>query len=204
MNVKLTRKAEQSEATRGALLAVARDLFGTRGFADVSTEEIVRSAGVTRGALYHHFRGKEDLFRAVYEELERGMAEKVATAALTETDPLEQQRAGWNAYLDACLDPAVQRVALRDAPSVLGLDTWRAIAAAHGLTLVRAGLESLIQAGLIEEQPVEPLAHLVLGALSEAGMVIAEAEDREAARALVGASLERLLVGLLVPGRRPS
>lgn len=199
-----SRKAEQSEATRSALLSVARDLFGTRGFNEVSTEEIVRRAGVTRGALYHHFRGKDDLFRAVYEELERSMAEKVATAALTQEDPLEQQRAGWNAFLDGCLDPAVQRIALLDAPSVLGLETWRAIAAAYGLTLVRTGLESLIAAGLVEDQPVEPLAHLVLGALSEAGMVIAESEDREAARALMGESLDRLLIGLLVPERRPA
>jgi AcrR family transcriptional regulator len=195
-------KAEQSEATRGALLTVARDLFASRGFSDVSTEEIVRSAGVTRGALYHHFRGKDDLFRAVYEEVEREMAEKVAAAALREDDLLAQQRAGWNAYLDVCLEPAAQRIALLDAPSVLGLEAWRAIAATYGLALVRAGLESLIEAGLIEQQPVEPLAHLVLGALSEAGMVIAEADDREAARAQIGESLERLLVGLLADPRQ--
>jgi AcrR family transcriptional regulator len=196
MNVK-SRKAEQSEATRRALLKVARDLFARRGYSDVSTEEIVRRAGVTRGALYHHFDGKADLFRAVYERIEQETAEKVAAAALTETDPLEQQRAGWRAFLDACLDPAVQRIALRDAPSVLGLEAWREIAGAYGLALVQAGLESMIDAGLMEEQPVEPLAHLVLGALSEAGMVIAEAEDTDAARAAIGESLERLLTGLL-------
>jgi AcrR family transcriptional regulator len=196
MNV-VNRKAEQSEATRRALLEVARDLFARRGYSDVSTEEIVRRAGVTRGALYHHFAGKADLFRAVYEQIEQETAEKVAAAALTKTDPLDQQRAGWQAFLDACLDPAVQRIALRDAPSVLGLEAWREIAAAYGLALVQGGLQSMIDAGLMDEQPVEPLAHLVLGALSEAGMVIAEAEDTDAARDAIGESLERLLMGLL-------
>jgi AcrR family transcriptional regulator len=203
MNVK-SRRAEQSDATRRALVKVARNLFAKRGYSEVSTEEIVRKAGVTRGALYHHFRDKEALFRAVYEQIEQEMAERVAVAALAKTDPLEQQRAGWGAFLDACLEPAVQRVALRDAPSVLGLEAWREIASLYGLALIRTGLESLIEAGLMEEQPVEPLAHLVLGALSEAGMVIAEADDTERARTEIGASLERLLVGLLHSPASPS
>ena len=190
------RQAERSEATRKALVDVSRRLFAKRGYADVGTEEIVRRAGVTRGALYHHFSGKEDLFRAVAEQVEEEMTRKSAEAALAHQDPWEQQRAGWEAFLDACLDPAVQRIILLDAPSVLGPKAWREIASKYGLALVQFGLRSLMEAGLIEEQPVDPLSHLVIGALSEAAVVIAQAEDTEAARAEMGAALERLMIGL--------
>jgi AcrR family transcriptional regulator len=195
MDVKLG-KAEQAEATRGALIEVARELFAERGFAEVSTEEIVRKAGVTRGALYHHFRDKRDLFQAVFESVEQEIAEKIATAALAETDPWEQQKVALRAFLDMCREPAVQRIALLDAPSVLGLRTWREIEAAYGLALVRAGIQSVMDAGLIEEQPVEPLAHLIFGALTEAGLMVARAEDVDSVLADVAASMERLLDGL--------
>jgi AcrR family transcriptional regulator len=191
-------KAAQSEATRRVLLKVARELFARRGYAGVSTEEIVKKAGVTRGALYHHFGGKQDLFRAVFEQLEQEVAEKIAGTALAQEDPWEQQLAAMGAFLDACLEPAVQRIALVDAPSVLGLAAWREIEETYGLALVRMGLQSVMEAGLIEEQPLEPLAHLVLGAMTEAGLLIARAEDRKAARAEVGQSVERLLAGLRV------
>jgi AcrR family transcriptional regulator len=200
MHVK-NRKAEQSEATRRALMDVARDLFAERGYAEVSTEQIVQRAGVTRGALYHHFRGKKDLFHAVFERLEQEVAEKIAAAGLAASDPWRQQQLAIRAFLDVCLEPAVQRIALVDAPSVLGLESWREIEATYGLALVRAGLQSVMDAGLIEEQPVEPLAHLIFGALTEAGLEIARAEDVEAARAEVGASVDRLLDGLRVGPR---
>jgi AcrR family transcriptional regulator len=197
MHVK-SRKAEQSEATRRGLIDVARGLFAERGYAQVSTEEIVQRAGVTRGALYHHFSGKRDLFETVFERLEQEVAEKIAAAALVDSDPWRQQQLAIGAFLDACLDRAVQRIALVDAPSVLGLQRWREIEATYGLALVRAGLQSVMDAGLIEQQPVEPLAHLVFGALTEAGLVIARAEDVGATRAEVGASVDRLLEGLRV------
>lgn len=192
MNVKL----ERSEATRGALLDAARELFTERAYADVSTEEIVRRAGVTRGALYHHFRDKQDLFRAVFEAIEQEMAERVASAALAGADSWERQRLATRAFLDNCLDPAVQRIALTDAPSVLGLAAWREIEERYGLALVQVALESLIEEGLIEPQPVAPLAHLLLGAFTEAGLLIARADDRAAARAEVGESIDRLMAGL--------
>ena len=195
MNVK-SRKAEQSQATRTALLEAARELFSDPGYAAVSTEEIVQSAGVTRGALYHHFRDKRDLFAAVVEQVEQEVVERVAEAALGAGDPWEQQLAAIGAYLDVCLEPAVQRILLVDAPSVLGVAAWREIEATYGLGLVRAGLQRLMDAGLIEQQPVEPLAHLVLGALTEGGLLIARAEDRTSARREVGESLDRLLSGL--------
>jgi AcrR family transcriptional regulator len=197
MNVK-NRKAEQSEATRNALLEVARELFAEHGYSGVSTEEIVRRAGVTRGALYHHFRDKKDLFAAVVEGVEQDVVERIAQQALGEQDPWQQQLRAIGAYLDVCLDPAVERIVLVDAPSVLGLAAWREIEARYGLALVRAGLENLVTAGLIEPQPVEPLAHLVLGALAEGGLLITRSEDRQAARKQVGESVERLLSGLRV------
>jgi AcrR family transcriptional regulator len=197
MNVR-NRKAEQSEQTRAALLEAARGLFSGRGYAAVSTEEIVQTAGVTRGALYHHFKDKLDLFTAVVEGVEQEILERVAAAAIAETDPWEQQRVAVGAFLDVCLDPAVQRIVLTDAPSVLGLNAWREIEARYGLALVRAGLQLVMEAGLIEEQPIEPLAHMLLGAMAEGGLLIARADDPAAARREVGDSLDRILRGLRV------
>jgi AcrR family transcriptional regulator len=114
-------KVRQPEATRAALVAAARELFAERGYAGVGTEEIVQRAGVTRGALYHHFNGKEDLLRAVLHDLARELAEASATAALKETDQWRQILAAVDAFLDACVDPAVQQIMMTDAPSVLGL-----------------------------------------------------------------------------------
>jgi AcrR family transcriptional regulator len=192
----MSSRVQQSEATRGKLVRVGRDLFARRGFNDVPTEEIVRRAGLTRGALYHHFRDKRDLFAAVVEQVEQEVMQRVAQAALTESDAWEQQRAAIGAYLDVCLERDVQRIVLVDAPSVLGLAAWREIEAKYGLALVQAGLQSVIDAGYIEQQPVEPLAHLFLGALTEGGLLIARAEDREAARREVGDGLDRILRGL--------
>jgi len=187
---------ERSGATRSALLQAARALFTDPGYSAVSTEQIVRDAGVTRGALYHHFKDKQDLFRAVFEELEEEMAARIATAALSETDPWRQQQLATGAFLDNCLDPAVQRIALTDAPSVLGLAAWREIEERYGLALVQAAVQNLMDQDLIEQQPVEPLAHLLLGAFTEAGLLIARSEDRKAARAEVGEGVERLMQGL--------
>jgi AcrR family transcriptional regulator len=189
-------KAEQADATRTALGAAARQLFTERGYAATSTTEIVERAGVTRGALYHHFAAKEDLFRAVFEQLEGEVTRHVAKEALTSADPLEQLRRGTRAYLDACIDPAVQRVVLLEGPSVLGWQTWQEIEQRYGYGLVVAGVEAAIGAGLIAAQPVEPLAHVLFGALTEAGMVVARADDPGAARAEMEAAMDRLLDGL--------
>jgi AcrR family transcriptional regulator len=187
------RKAEQSEATRAALIAAARPLFAARGFAGVGTEEIVRAANVTRGALYHHFAGKQDLFRAVYEEVERELVERIAGQALSARDPFQALKAGAQAFLDACEDPAVQRVALLDAPAVLGWEQWREIGLRYGFGLVEGTLQAAMDADLIERQPVRPLAHLLLGAIDEGAMLVARADDDGLTRAQVGASVERFL-----------
>jgi AcrR family transcriptional regulator len=197
MHVKRTQ-AERSDATRAALIAAARPLFAERGFADVGTEEIVRAAGVTRGALYHHFDGKRDLFEAVYEQIEVELAERIAAGALqaNAASPLEAMRAGAEMFLQVSTEPEAQRIVLLDGPSVLGWDRWREIAAAHGLGLIEATLQAAIEAGAIDAQPVRPLAHVLMGALDEAAMLVARADDPETMRAEVGRTLDSLLNGL--------
>ena len=193
------RRAEQSEATRRRLLAVARELFAERGYAGTATEEVVQRAGVTRGALYHQFRDKEDLFRAVYEEVEYELAEKIVAGLRSritaDTDAWEQIRAGNEAFLDACLDPAVQRIALLDAPSVVNAAARREINQ-YGLGLIRRGLEMAIEQGLIDPQPIEPMAHLVRAVLNEGALLLARSPDPAADRAEIGAAVDRLLSGL--------
>ncbi len=204
MNVKRTQ-TERSEATREALVEAARILFAERGYAGVGTEEIVRAAGVTRGALYHHFDDKRELFAAVYERIEAELAERIAAGALAANaaSPLEAMRAGAEMFLAACAEPAVQQIALLDGPAVLGWDRWRAIAAEHGLGLIEASLQAAIEAGAIVAAPVRPLAHVLMGALDEAAMMVARAEDPERARAEVGGTLDLLLGGLRRSGGSP-
>lgn len=192
----VNRHVARSEATRARLLATARRLFAERGYAGVSTEEIVSEAGVTRGALYHQFKDKADLFRAVFEEVERELVERLAAEALSQDDPWDAQLAGLDAFLLACVEPEIQRIALLDAPSVLGWEAWREIEAQYGLGLIIAGLRNLIDIGRIPAQPVEPTAHAILGALVEAGLYVARAEDIDAAHAEMSEVLHRLLEGL--------
>jgi AcrR family transcriptional regulator len=190
------RKTEQAEATRAALLQAARPLFAELGFADTPTEEIVRRAGVTRGALYHHFRDKQALFAAVFEEVETELTQHIIAVAAAAPDAFARLVAGNEAYLDVCLDPAIQRIALIDAPAVLGWDGWREVMSRYGLALIQGGLQAAMDEGALERQPVAPLAHALLGALSEAAMVIARAQDVRATRREMGATVRRLLEGL--------
>ena len=201
MNVKDKRtgrrsQADRSQATRDALIRAARPLFAKRGYADVSTEEIVRAAGLTRGALYHHFGGKEELLAAIYEQIEAELAERIAKGALGASDPLEAMHDGTAMFLDACLEPEVQRIVLLDAPAVLGWERWRQIGADHGLGLIEATLQAAIDAGKIKPQSVKPLAHVLMGALDEAAMLVARADDPAVAREEVAATLRSLLDGL--------
>jgi AcrR family transcriptional regulator/protein-L-isoaspartate O-methyltransferase len=198
MNVNRRTQPERRAATRGALVAAARELFAERGYAGVGTEEIVQRAGVTRGALYHHFSGKQELFHAVYEHVERELTERIVSAVplAGDPDPLGVLRRGAATFLDACLEPEVQRISLLDAPSVLGWEAWRAVGERYGLGLIQAALQSAVESGAIPPQPVRALAHVLLGALDEAALLIARAEDRAATRREVGETLDRLLGAL--------
>jgi len=189
-------KAEQSEVTRTALVDAAQALFAARGFADTPTEAVVKAAGVTRGALYHHFTDKADLFRAVYERLEQRVVAQVEKAVTGITDPLEVLHRGAGAFLDACLEPAVQRIVLLEGPTVLGWETWREVDMSYGLGMVTAVLDVAMQTGAIREAPVEPLAHILLGGLNEGAMLMASAPDPRAARRRTGEALSVVIEGL--------
>ncbi len=162
------------------LIRVARELFADPGYSATSIEDITKKAGVTKGALYHHFRNKRDLFQAVFEELEKELVEKVIMAAAGAGDDLlEGLRLGVRAFLEASLDPAVARIVLIDGPSVLGWETWKEIDERYGYAITAGSLQGAMDAGLLIKRPVEPLARLFLAALSEAALQIARARDTE-------------------------
>ncbi len=190
------RQAKRSDATRGALIEAARKLFAARGYSDVGTEEVVQAAGVTRGALYHHFTDKRDLFRAVHESNEEALVASIAARIGGVAGPLELLGSGVAAFLDACEDPALARISLIEAPTVLGWAEWREIDARYGLGLITAALSGGMAAGVLRDQPVKPLAHLLLSAMGEAGIMIASAEDPHAEREQLQASLLSLIDGL--------
>lgn len=189
-------QSERSEATRTALLAAGRELFAEHGYADVSTGQIVSASGLTRGALYHHFGGKRELFKAVYEAIEAELVGQIPTDQLDAGDPLGVLRVGADTVLDFSLESDVQQIALTDAQAVLGYEEWREVEERYGLGLLTAGLGAAMEAGQIEKAPVEPLAHLLLGALITAAHYVARADDEKQARKEMGAAIHGLLDGL--------
>ena len=199
------KKAEQSEATRTALLQAAREIFTESGYADATTEDIAQRAGVTRGALYYQFRDKPGLFRTVVEDLNLYIVQKVASAIQAGQEERGDlwdaiARAGTAAFLDTCLDPAIQRIVLTEVTTVLGWEEERELDEKYGLGVVRGAIQELMDAGLLAPQPVEPLAYLILSVEREAARYIARADDRPTARKEMGASLGRLLDGMRVKG----
>jgi AcrR family transcriptional regulator len=190
------RRATEARATREALIEAALELFTERGYAEVGTEEIVARAKVTRGALYHHFEDKRDLFRAVFERVEADLMERIGARMGGTEDPWGLITTGMRSFLDACEEPAVKQISLTDAPAVLGWQEWREIDNRHGLGLTRAALEGAVAAGVMRPIAVEPMAHLFVAALSEAAFVIAHAERPRKARAEVEEALLQLVEGL--------
>ncbi len=192
------RQAARSEATRAKLIEVGVELFTERGYAGVGTEEIVERAKVTRGALYHHFGDKRDLFRAVHETLEQRLVDQIASALQADPreDPIEALSVAANAVLEAALDSRIARVTLIDAPSVLGWEEWREIDTRYGLGLAESVLAVAMESGRIPEQPVRPLAHLLVAALGEAAIMVATAEDPAKARTEIEPALNSILDGL--------
>jgi AcrR family transcriptional regulator len=189
-------QAERRATTRRALLDAARSLFAERGYHGAAAEEIVRRAGLTRGALYHHFRDKKDLFRAVVDEMEGEIDERIEEAERAQSGLPEVVMAGYRVFLDAALDPEMRRTFFLDGPSVLGWE-WHEIDARHAVGKIEEGLEALISEGFMEPQPARPLARLTNGALLEAAFFVAASEDPEAARDEVWGAMERLLGGLM-------
>jgi AcrR family transcriptional regulator len=190
--------AERAEATRATLIAVARRLFVDQGYFATGTEEIVQAAGLTRGALYHHFADKKALFLAVFEGVEEDLLANAGTLA-TATDAFGQLRSGLLGFLDASLTPEVQRVLLIDGPAVLGWQDWRELEARYGLGAIRGLLAAAVDEGTLRPQPVDALAHILLASIDEAALFIANAPDQRAARDLAVSAMESLLDGLAVP-----
>lgn len=188
-------QAERAAATRDALIRAATDLFAARGYVDTPREKICRRARVTRGALDHHFDGKKGLFRAVVEDVEIRLDHRIAAAALSERDPVARLKAGCHAYLDAATEPEVRRILLLDARAVLGWRAWQEIHAEHGLRLTIEGLRAAL--GRDRERSVEPLAHVLLAALTEAALYVATADDPDAARSEVRETADRILDAVL-------
>jgi AcrR family transcriptional regulator len=191
-------QAERAAETREALIGAARPLFAEHGFTEVALETIVRAAGVTRGALYHHFADKIELFASVFERVEGEVAARMgeAISATGQTDPLEVMKLGAGFWLDACSDPEVQRIVLVDAPAVLGSSRWSEIGNRYNIGLVRDLLTSAIETGRIPAQPVEATALTMLGAMREATLYIARAEQHDQARQDAGAVMARLIDAL--------
>jgi AcrR family transcriptional regulator len=190
-------KRAQGDATRLALVVAARDLFGERGYAATSIDEVASRAGVTKGAFYHHFAGKAELFQEVYEQVKREVSDQVVSV-FNEPDHWKAVIGGCQLMIDAQLDPAIRRIALHDARSVLGWDVVRQIESRYGAVGIRGALRKAMHGGVIEPQPLRPLALLLAGALSEACFYVADADDPAAAREEVGRLIERILEGLKV------
>ncbi|MEA3075408.1 MAG: hypothetical protein QOF60_316 [Actinomycetota bacterium] len=190
-------QAERSAATRTALLDAARQLFASQGYAGTGREEIVAAAGVTRGALQHHFGDKEALFLAVYEIVEREVVEVVAEAAMKAGgDAIDQLREGCHAYLDAVLDPAVQRICAIDGPAVLAAPVRQEITDRYALGLVREALRQAMESGRIDKAPVDAFAQVLLAGLMAAAQYVATATRPRLARGEAGQTIEVLLDGL--------
>ncbi|MFJ2936690.1 TetR/AcrR family transcriptional regulator [Streptomyces sp. NPDC087219] len=191
-------RAEQRAATRRALLAEGRRRFAEDGYHGVVLAEVARAVGVTKGAAYHHFESKAGLFRAVVAEVQGELGDRVAAAADGQADPWEQLRAGCRAFLAAGSDPAVRRIVLVDAPTVLGWEEWRALDEESSARHLTEALEGLVKAGIVAEQPVEPLARLLSGAMNEAALWLARGDGATSAEALerTVAALDGLLTGI--------
>ena len=188
-------QAERTEATRGRLIATARRLFAEKGFAATSTEEILSEAEVSRGALYHHFSSKTDLFRATFEAVEEELTAKLLEVATAggETDPIRILELGFDAFLDAVRNPEVQRIVMLDGPTVLGWDTWHELDERYAFGTIKAVLAVAAEMGRDRPGAVDSLTHLLVGAVMQAGMVVARADDAAAAKRAMAESFALLV-----------
>ena len=196
MSTRTPDRSAKGDATRAALIAAARKLFVTNGYFATGTEDIVAEAAVgTRGALYHHFADKQDLFRAVFDQVQTDLA--AATVINERDDPLDMLTAALQQFLDASAENTdVQQVLLIDGPAVLGWEQWRDLEAQYGLGAITAMLDNAVAQGVVAKQPTAPLAHMLLAAIDEAALYIANAEDRRQARNQTRRALSQLLNGL--------
>jgi len=193
------RGAARTESTRRALVRVGRRLFARRGFDSVSAEEIVAAARLTRGALYHHFDGKEGLFQAVVSDAMQDVHGRLKLAASGAQSALEAVELGVRAFLAVCAEPEYQRLLLVDGPSVLGWHAWRTLDLEFGLGLLRRGLEAAAASGQLALPDVETTTHLLAGALIDGAMVIGRNPEDASLRRSIEATILRFITGLTRP-----
>lgn len=191
-----TRRAEYSESTRQALVDSAIDLFTKRGYAGTSLDEVVKRARVTKGALYHHFSGKQALFEAAFAQVETRSIESLTAVVTAEGDAWETAVAGLRAYVRRCLEPEYQRIIVHEAPVVMGWERWREAEEHFSFGLLRTAVQLLVDAGEIEEAPVEIMARLLFGALSAGASTIASSSDPKRTGREVERAILRVLEGL--------
>jgi AcrR family transcriptional regulator len=189
-------RAEQVAQTRAALVAAGRALFGRSGFAATSVEDLAREAGVTTGALYHHFPTKAALFEAVFELVHAELMVASGEAAQQAADIVEALTEGLVAFLDKVLEPDVQRIVITDAPAVLGPARFTELDERHAFAAIVAALEAATQLGALQVDDPQTLARLLLGALMRGGMLVASSSDPVGTRDAVAAALRALLRGL--------
>lgn len=194
-------QAERTRATIDQILVVARERFAADGYDNTFVDNVAERAGMTKGALYHHFEGKKGLFAAVFENEQRAIGEAVNRAARGTKDSWQRFLRGCRGFFEAVLDPGVQRITLIDAPAILGWEAMRDLEDEHVTSLLRLGLAQVIADGHLPEQRVEPLAHLLHGAMCEAAMTVARSSDPERESRDSMAALERLLNGIAAHGR---
>jgi AcrR family transcriptional regulator len=189
-------RERQAEATRDLLVGIARERFVEQGYAATAIDDIVRRAGLAKGALYHHFSGKDALFKAVYDVVLAETAEAVLAAALAEHDPWAAVRAGLSAFLDACLQPAFRRVVIIDSVTVLAANAWEGGMEGVELPMLRTVLTALVDSDALPGVALDPLAHVALGGLYGSALYIARAADPQAARAQADTVLDVVLRGV--------
>ena len=190
-------QAERTEATTGALVDAARKLFASDGYATTSLAAVAARANVTKGAVYHHFEGKQQLFEAVFtREVER-MATPLVAAYARKADPWDAFKAGCRAFLDECLDPDVQRIVLLDALTAFGWEQMRRLESPL-LEMMELAIARAIEDGRIAPRPPEPLANFLYGALCETAMIVARADDQKVAHRQAVAEIDRILDGLAI------
>jgi AcrR family transcriptional regulator len=193
------KRAAQGRATRGQLIEVATGLFAEHGYEGTSIEAVLTAAGVSRGALYHHFAGKEALFTAVIEALSERITEQLREVISGCADPVDAVRTGALSWIDLAGDPVIQRIMLVDAPSVLGWEQWRAMDEGRTVGAMRAMLQAVSDTGRLPAELIDPFAHMILAALDEAAMIIARASDSRVAVAEGRQAVEEFLARLLRP-----
>lgn len=199
----LVKQEERKARTKAAIAVAARDKFGGVGFAGTSVDDIASQAQVAKGAVYHHFSTKKELFEYIFERVSSELAKSVADSGSPDQAPIERLLTATNAYFDLCADPPTLQITLRDGPSVLGFERWRELDTSHFGGLLTAGLNSAMKAGAIVHQPVKPLSNMLLAAIQAAVLDCALQNDFKRAASQYFETFSSLVANLAVKNDKP-